>query len=195
MHPLKSPIQSHLADSTPFNKPTTPGHTRLFGLVNFYRGFIPTVVGMIPYAGVSFWAHDWVGDILRSKTFAPYTLSPVAPRNEREVRHPKLKNYWEAVAGGLAGLLAQTSSYPIEVVRRRMQVGGAVGNHELKGAWQTVRNIYKASGLKGFYIGLSIGYIKVYSFFTVYTNYVKVIPMVSCSFVVWEQMKYWLDLN
>ena len=122
---------------------------------------MPTVVGMIPYAGVSFWAHDWAGDILRSKKFAKYTLSPVPPRNERELRRPKLKNQWEAVAGGLAGLLAQTSSYPIEVVRRRMQVGGAIGNREMKGAWETARDIYSASGVRGFYVGLSIGYIKV----------------------------------
>ena len=116
---------------------------------------------MIPYAGVSFWAHDFVGDILRSPSFAKYTLSPVPPRNEREARHPKLKNQWEAVAGGIAGLLAQSSSYPIEVVRRRMQVGGAVGNREMKGVWQTVRGIYSSAGLRGFYVGLSIGYIKV----------------------------------
>ena len=140
--------------------PTTR-HTPLFGIANFYRGFMPTIVGMIPYAGVSFWAHDWAGDILRSKKFAKYTLLPVPPRNEREARRPKLKNQWEAVAGGLAGLLAQTSSYPIEVVRRRMQVGGAIGNREMTGAWATVRDIYSAAGVRGFYIGLSIGYIKV----------------------------------
>jgi solute carrier family 25 (mitochondrial carrier protein), member 16 len=168
MKPLKSPIQSHLADSTAFNIPPAPRHTPLYGIANFYRGFIPTIAGMIPYAGVSFWAHDWAGDILRSKTFAPYTLSHVPPRNEREARHPKLKSYWEAIAGGLAGLIAQTSSYPIEIVRRRMQVGGAVGNHEMKGAWQTVRSIYTTAGLKGFYIGLSIGYIKVHFIWSLY---------------------------
>ena len=138
-----------------------PRHYPLFGLTNFYRGFLPTIVGMIPYAGVSFWAHDAVGDILRSRKFAPYTLSPVLPRNEREVRHPKLKNHWEAVAGGLAGLIAQTSSYPIEVVRRRMQIGGTIGNREMQSAWETTKSIYSVSGVRGFYIGLSIGYIKV----------------------------------
>jgi solute carrier family 25 (mitochondrial carrier protein), member 16 len=158
--PTRSSLQP-LPTTAPPQAPSIPRHTPLFGISNFYRGFTATIVGMIPYAGVSFWAHDAVGDVLRSKTFAPYALAPVAPRNEREVRHPKLKNQWEAVAGGLAGLLAQTSSYPIEVVRRRMQVGGAVGNHEMKGAWQTVKSIYSTAGIRGFYIGLSIGYIKV----------------------------------
>jgi solute carrier family 25 (mitochondrial carrier protein), member 16 len=133
----------------------------LSGLANFYRGFLPTIAGMIPYAGVSFWVHDWVGDILRSDAFAPYTLSHVVARNEREIRHPKLKNQWEAVAGGIAGAMAQTASYPIEVTRRRMQVGGAIGNGEMRGAWETVKSIYASGGVRGFYVGLSIGYIKV----------------------------------
>ena len=92
-----------------------------------------TIVGMIPYAGVSFWAHNFVGDLLRSRRFAKYSLSPVPLRNEREVRHLKLKNHREAIAGGITGLLAQTSSYPIEVVRRRIQVGEAIGNDEMTG--------------------------------------------------------------
>jgi solute carrier family 25 (mitochondrial carrier protein), member 16 len=116
---------------------------------------------MIPYAGVSFWAHDAVGDILRSPNLAPITLAKVEPRNERERRHPKLTNGWEFVAGGIAGIMAQTSSYPIEVVRRRMQVGGAVGNHEMKKFGDVVRQIYATAGIRGFYVGLSIGYIKV----------------------------------
>src|SRR5271155_1721541 len=101
----------HLPNSAALDISPPARHLPLFGITNFYRGFIPTIAGMIPYAGVSFWAHDGVGDILRSKEFAKYTLSPVPPRNDREIRHPKLKNQWEAVAGGAAGLLAQTASY------------------------------------------------------------------------------------
>jgi solute carrier family 25 (mitochondrial carrier protein), member 16 len=138
-------------------------HSAFQGIANFYRGFIPTIVGMIPYAGVSFWAHDWAGDILRSERFARYTLSPVLPRNEREARHPKLKHQWEAIAGAAAGILAQTASYPIEIVRRRMQVGGAIGNREMMTFGETVKDIYSTGGLRGFYIGLSIGYIKACS--------------------------------
>ena len=157
-HERDSPIRA----SSQSSLPDFPPPLRPIGISNFYRGFVPTIAGMIPYAGVSFWAHDWVGDILRSPRFEKYTLSPVPPRNEREARHPKLKNQWEAVAGGVAGLLAQTASYPIEVVRRRMQVGGAIGNHEMKGAWEIIKSIYSTTGIRGFYIGLSIGYIKVY---------------------------------
>ena len=154
--PLHKPASTHHVPAPPHH------HLPFFGLTNFYRGFFATIAGMIPYAGVSFWAHDAVGDVLRSKHLAPYTLAPVEPRNERERRHPKLRTGWEFVAGGLAGLLAQTSSYPIEVVRRQMQIGGAVGNHEMKKFTDVVKNIYATAGVRGFYVGLSIGYIKVF---------------------------------
>ena len=155
------PSQHHFESLAGGVKPVSVQHSVVLGIANFYRGFIPTIAGMIPYAGVSFWAHDWAGDILRSRPFAKHTLSPVPPRNEREARHPKLKHHWEAVAGAAAGLLGQTASYPIEVVRRRMQVGGAIGNREMKGFMETIKTIYSTGGLRGFYVGLSIGYIKV----------------------------------
>ena len=41
---------------------------------NFYRGYLPTVLGMIPYAGVSFFAHDLFHDIFKSPLFAEYAV-------------------------------------------------------------------------------------------------------------------------
>lgn len=103
-------------------------------LANFYRGFAPTILGMIPYAGVSFYTHDLLHDILRSKWLAKYTVQSTNHQNvvvkkkgksSRESRAP-LKAYAQLFAGGLAGLCSQTAAYPFEVIRRRMQVGGAI---------------------------------------------------------------------
>lgn len=102
---------------------------------NFYRGFAPTIMGMIPYAGVSFYTHDLLHDILRSKPLREYTVHPatksststsVKTKSSRESR-PPLKAYAQLVAGGISGLCSQTAAYPFELIRRRMQVGGAVG--------------------------------------------------------------------
>ena len=46
-------------------------------------------------------------------------------KSSRESRAP-LKAYAQLFAGGLAGLCSQTAAYPFEVIRRRMQVGGAI---------------------------------------------------------------------
>jgi solute carrier family 25 protein 16 len=85
-------------------------------------------------------------------------------------------------SGAIAGLVSQTASYPLEVVRRRMQVGGAVGDGRRMRIMETARQIYLERGLQGFFIGLTIGYIKV-------------VPMVATSFFVYERGKWWLGVD
>ena len=153
------------------------------GLVNFCRGFSPTLVGMLPYAGFSFLTHDTAGDILRLPPLAPYTTLPRAPNTptSEQARPARLTNAAELVAGALAGLVSQTAAYPLEVIRRRMQVGGAVGTGERRGMRETARAIWLERGEPGFFVGLGIGYLKV-------------VPMVAVSFWVYERTKRGLGI-
>lgn len=151
------------------------------GLVNFYRGFSPTLIGMLPYAGMSFLTHDTATDLLRHPSLVPYTTitsPPASPSrfHPPSTRPPKLKPWAQLLAGGIAGLVSQTASYPLEIIRRRMQVGGAVGDgHRLYMA-ETARRIWAERGFRGFWVGLGIGYIKV-------------VPMVAMSFFVYGRAK------
>ena len=154
---------------------TVAGSSPKSGLINFYRGFTPTLVGMLPYAGVSFLTHDTATDWLRLPALAPYTTT--SPSVSRDQNTPPVLKYWaELLAGGLAGLVSQTASYPFEVVRRRMQVGGAVGDGHRLGMAETGARVWKEAGFKGFFVGLTIGYVKV-------------VPMFAVSFFVYERMK------
>lgn len=167
----------------------------IVSISNFYRGFAPTILGMIPYAGVSFYTHDLIHDILRSKYFAQYTLQAPGREankvvkkgynnkeevNSRDSRIP-LKAYAQLIAGGLAGMCSQTAAYPFEVIRRRMQVGGAINNGQFLSFRHTAKLIFKESGTRGFFVGLTVGYIKV-------------IPMVACSFYVYERCKMYFGI-
>ncbi|KAK6454661.1 mitochondrial carrier protein [Scheffersomyces xylosifermentans] len=162
---------------------------------NFYRGFAPTILGMIPYAGVSFYTHDLIHDIFRSSVLAKYTVNETKASadakknivksqgkeiNSRDTRAP-LKAYAQLVAGGLAGLCSQTAAYPFEVIRRRMQVGGAINQGQFLSFRSTAKLIFRESGMGGFFVGLSIGYLKV-------------VPMVACSFYVYERTKMVLGI-
>ena len=145
------------------------------GLISFYRGFTPTLAGMLPYAGMSFLTHDTATDWLRLSALAPYTTtSPPVSRDPNA--QPVLKYWAELLAGGLAGLVSQTASYPLEVIRRRMQVGGAVGDGHRLGMVETGAKVWKEAGFKGFWVGLTIGYVKI-------------VPMAAISFFVYERMK------
>ena len=142
---------------------------------NFYRGFAPTLAGMLPYAGFSFLTHDTVGDWLRGEKVKGYTMM------EGEGGKWVLKYWAELLAGAAAGLVSQTASYPLEVVRRRMQVGGAVGDGHRLGIRETVAMVYRERGGRGFFVGLGIGYLKV-------------VPMVAVSFLVYERGKMALGI-
>ncbi len=173
-------------------KPSSPSSP---GLANFYRGFSPTLLGMLPYAGVSFLTHDTAGDLLRHPAIARYTTlaaplpssststsTPSAfPRSDDPDKPPPLKYWAELLAGGFAGLVSQTASYPFEVIRRRMQVGGAVGDGHRLRIVETARSIWREKGARGFFVGLTIGYVKV-------------VPMVATSFLVYERAKLYLGI-
>lgn len=158
----------------------TPRH----GLANFFRGFAPTLIGMVPYAGASFLAHDTVSDLMRHPRLAPYTTLPHTERSESSIstHKPAQLRYWaELGTGGFAGFVSQTVSYPLEVIRRRMQVGGVVGDGHRLSIGETARRIFLERGWRGFFVGLTIGYVKV-------------VPMVATSFYVYERGKYYLGI-
>lgn len=111
-----------------------------------YRGYFATVLGVIPYAGVSFFTYG--------------TLK----REYYEVTGNAKPNTLVSLAfGAVAGAAGQTSSYPLDIVRRRMQTMGVNkgANNQYRTIYSTLKKIYKEEGIKkGFYKGLSMNWIK-----------------------------------
>ncbi|KAK8106386.1 hypothetical protein PG999_009745, partial [Apiospora kogelbergensis] len=145
------------------------------GIINFYRGFSMTMLGMVPYAGISFLTHDSMGDLFRLPALRKHTTLPQAANAPSDKPAP-LRAWAELASGGISGAVSQTISYPLEVIRRRMQVGGAVGDGHRLRIGETVGLIFKERGLSGFFVGLSIGYVKI-------------IPLSAVSFYTYERMK------
>lgn len=107
-----------------YREPAAGRHwgTTRWNFVNFYRGFLPTVAGMMPYAGVSFWTWHlatWFcrfHPLVTRWTRAPVNQSSSSPtQQQRLLDKPPLKTWANLMCGGVAGLVAQTSSYPLEV--------------------------------------------------------------------------------
>lgn len=130
----------------------------------FYQGFIPTILGIIPYAGVSFFVFE------SSKQF-------LWRKNDSE----KLSSIQIFTSGLLAGAMGQTVAYPLDVVRRRMQLHRITDHlspeHYNSGTFTAIRSIIKTHGwVRGVFAGLSI-------------NYIKVAPASGISFLVYETLK------
>ncbi|KAG8298918.1 hypothetical protein J6590_002885 [Homalodisca vitripennis] len=87
------------------------------GFRALYRGFVPTICGMIPYAGFSFYCFEMM-KYCCMKYVPQYTCSPCSRNTGGLVLSLPAK----LLCGGLAGAVAQSFSYPMDVTRRRMQL-------------------------------------------------------------------------
>ncbi|RKO97368.1 hypothetical protein CXG81DRAFT_13859 [Caulochytrium protostelioides] len=133
--------------------------SRLLRCSNFYRGFVPTVLGMLPYAGVSFLTYETIKQWLQThgQGWTLVNYDAVA----RDGAAPEMRTWSYLAAGALSGALAQTSAYPLEIVRRTMQTATRLSMVE------TTRLIWQTKGFRGFFVGLTIGYLKVAPMFAV----------------------------
>ncbi|XP_037732218.1 mitochondrial coenzyme A transporter SLC25A42 isoform X1 [Drosophila subpulchrella] len=111
-----------------------------------FRGYWATVLGVIPYAGTSFFTYE--------------TLK----REYYEMVGSNKPNTLVSLAfGAAAGAAGQTASYPLDIVRRRMQTMrvNAASGERYPTILETLGKIYREEGIKnGFYKGLSMNWIK-----------------------------------
>ncbi|KAG0207495.1 hypothetical protein BGX28_001272 [Mortierella sp. GBA30] len=134
-------------------------YTKEKGIIGLYRGLGPTLTGVAPYVALNFQAYE----VLRKHFTPPGETSPTVTM--------------KLICGALAGSFAQTVTYPLDVLRRRMQVTGMDAvSYKYSSTWDGVKKIIRQEGVRGLYKGMV-------------PNYLKVAPAISISFVVYEQCK------
>ncbi|AEO53957.1 hypothetical protein MYCTH_2295918 [Thermothelomyces thermophilus ATCC 42464] len=118
------------------------------GLRGFFRGLAPGLAQIVPYMGFFFAAYE--------------TLRP--PLSGLELPFSS----GGAVAGTMASVLAKTGTFPLDLVRKRIQVQGPTrGRYVHKnipeyygGTIGAVRTILRMEGLRGLYRGLTVSLLK-----------------------------------
>ena len=74
------------------------------------QGVTPTLAGVLPYSGLKFYTYQKLKRIW-SSTLPPSAAPP---------RKPPIQ--YSLLFGGCAGLVGQSLTYPLDILRRRMQV-------------------------------------------------------------------------
>lgn len=140
------------------------------GVKTLYRGFMPTILGVIPYAGITFFTYETLKKLhtgrhqterrLGSCQVRLRPLTSLNPSNAEKTKRPQPYPHERLAFGACAGLIGQSASYPLDVVRRRMQTAGVTGwpHGTILG---TMRAIAAQEGLvRGLYKGLSMNWLK-----------------------------------
>lgn len=128
------------------------------GIRGLYRGVAPSLYGIFPYSGLKFYFYE--------------EMKSHVPEEHKKGIMVKL------VCGSIAGVLGQTFTYPLDVVRRQMQVQqfSTSNSADMKGTLESLVMIVQKQGWKQLFSGLSI-------------NYLKVVPSVAIGFTVYDTMK------
>jgi len=102
-----------------------------------YKGILPTALSGTPYIGFQMTFYDF---------FQQY-LVPEDKSNQM---------FWKLTAGALAGVFAQTVTYPGDTLRRRLQTNGMGGQQQVyKGMMDAIMTITRREGIKAFFKGCS----------------------------------------
>jgi solute carrier family 25 protein 33/36 len=111
------------------------------GIAGFWRGLPPTLLGIVPSRSAYFYAYQ------RTKTFLHPKLPEGSPGNA-------------LVAGFTAGVVGNTLTNPIWMVRTRMQlmIDHTAGQKQYAGYADAISTIFKQDGIGGFYKGISASY-------------------------------------
>ncbi|KAM3825383.1 mitochondrial adenyl nucleotide antiporter SLC25A25 isoform 3-T3 [Vipera latastei] len=137
------------------------------GLAAFYKGYVPNMLGIIPYAGIDLAVYE----TLKNSWLQNYAVNSADPGV-----------FVLLACGTISSTCGQLASYPLALVRTRMQAQASIEGAPQVTMRGLFKHILKTEGAFGLYRGLA-------------PNFMKVIPAVSISYVVYENLKMTLGVQ
>ena len=129
------------------------------GVRALYSGYIVTFLSTPLYVGLQMSLYD----VFKRKL-------PKDPETGRS------SPMYSMLAGACAGLIAQTSAYWGDTIKKQMQANGVNGEKKYSGFVDCVTKIYRSGGLRSFYPGIAL-------------NSIKCIPEAGIQFAVYDFCK------
>ncbi|KAG5539571.1 hypothetical protein RHGRI_019938 [Rhododendron griersonianum] len=153
-----------------------------------YKGWLPSVIGVIPYVGLNFAVYESLKDwLIKSR---PFGLAQDAD----------LSVTTKLACGAAAGTVGQTVAYPLDVIRRRMQMvgwkdaasvvtgdGKSKAPLEYSGMVDAFRQTVRHEGFGALYKGLVPNSVKVSIIY--HDDRLHVVPSIAIAFVTYEVVK------
>jgi solute carrier family 25 phosphate transporter 23/24/25/41 len=128
------------------------------GPLGLYAGIGMTLVGTLPFEAIKFGTYD--------------TLKQLFPRDA----DGRIGPMGTLLTGATAGALAHTLTYPLDTIRRRMQISGATGVATYTGVGQCCRLMLEKEGAGAFFYGLA-------------PTVIRSLPNLGIQFLMYETIK------
>ncbi|KAJ0089404.1 hypothetical protein Patl1_31777 [Pistacia atlantica] len=134
------------------------------GFLGLYKGLGATLLGVGPSIAISFTVYESLRSFWQSRSPNDSTVMV------------------SLACGSLSGIASSTATFPVDLVRRRMQLEGAGGRARVynTGLFGTFGHIIRSEGLRGLYRGIL-------------PEYYKVVPSVGIVFMTYETLKMLLS--
>jgi len=131
------------------------------GVRGLYKGIGPTILSGAPYVGLQMTFFELLGRVSK-RTFGEEQSKSVLSK---------------LCTGALAGISAQTITYPGDTIRRRMQTNGMKGAQRIySSSWDCAAKIVQNEGVGGFFKGLRV-------------NVIRAIPGAGIQFLAYDSFK------
>jgi hypothetical protein len=122
---------------------TTQITMREEGIRGLYRGVGPTVIVALPYEGIKFGVYDL---LMRSNPSSSMASSV----------------WWPLVSGGVAGAVGGTFTYPLDTIRRRMQMQGTeAGQVIYRHSFHCCVHMVRHEGIRSLFAGVTANFFRV----------------------------------
>ena len=162
------------------------------GFGAFYRGFLPAIIAMTPNGAVYYTVYDR----LKTRRIKRLEEEARARGDAQTSAHAgsgggpiRVEQGYMMLFGAAAGATAEFSTYPLEVVRRRMQLQGGkgtvsqvVGKRALRRMTTTLSIILRRHGVAGLYMGCL-------------PSVIQVLPSAALGYYSYEMFKRFLNVG
>ena len=153
---------------------------RAEGLLGFYSGLAPTLLVAVPNFAISYTTYGTLKEYMIDDDLF-YNLRRIDTESGEK---SKLGFLLTVACGAASGILATLITFPMDTIRRRMQVQNlhVPMEQRITSVYQQLYHLIHHEGLISLYRGLT-------------PELIKVVPMVGTMFFVYERTKEFLNVN
>jgi solute carrier family 25 phosphate transporter 23/24/25/41 len=152
---------------------------RTQGLISFYRGYLPSVIGTVPTVAINLSVYEvsrryWLLDCERLFVNCSVRIAIQTFRNycmQQGMEESKFKKLIFIGSSVISCFVSAFVTYPLFFVRTKMQI-----QEQNVSLTDIVRSIRRKHGVSGFYRGFTV-------------NFVKSVPSITITYVFYEYMR------